>query len=82
LKDGHQLLIYRDKINEALQALSGDPELGHSRDEPADTPSLFGRLALLEGYADNAEFWVDQGIGHRVCAWIEGIRRKEHSISG
>ena len=29
----HQLLIYRDKINDALHAISNNPELGHSRDD-------------------------------------------------
>ncbi len=28
-----QLLAYRDKINEALQAISGNPQLGHHRDD-------------------------------------------------
>jgi toxin ParE1/3/4 len=28
-----QLLIYRDKINEALQAIGGNPQLAHHRDD-------------------------------------------------
>ena len=42
---GHaQLLIYRDKINEALQAISQNPQLGHLRN---DLPST--HLAYLVG---------------------------------
>jgi toxin ParE1/3/4 len=33
-----QLLVYRDKINDALEALSYTPELGHSRN---DLPSTY-----------------------------------------
>lgn len=32
-----QLLTYRDKINEALQAISGNPQLGHHRDDLPST---------------------------------------------
>jgi toxin ParE1/3/4 len=39
-----QLLIYRDKINEALQAIGHNPQLGHGRD---DLPSMY--LAYLVG---------------------------------
>ena len=39
-----QLLIYRDKINEALQAISQSPQLGHLRN---DLPST--HLAYLVG---------------------------------
>lgn len=44
-----QLLIYRDKINEALQALSGNPELGHSRDDlpPTHRAYLVGSHVIV-----------------------------------
>lgn len=32
-----QLPTYRDKINDALQALGGNPELGHHRDDLPST---------------------------------------------
>lgn len=40
----NQLLAYRDKINEALRAISDNPQLGHRRD---DLPST--HLAYLVG---------------------------------
>ena len=33
-----QLLTYRDKINDALQVLGGNPQLGHHRDDLPPTP--------------------------------------------
>lgn len=39
-----QLLIYRDKINDALQAIGQNPQLGHGR---SDLPST--HLAYLVG---------------------------------
>jgi len=40
----NQLLIYRDKINDALNAISQNPELGHDRE---DLPST--HLAYVVG---------------------------------
>jgi toxin ParE1/3/4 len=40
----NQLLAYRDKINEALQAIGNNPQLGHHRD---DLPAT--HLAYLAG---------------------------------
>ena len=40
----NQLLTYRDKINDALQAISRNPQLGHARD---DLPTT--HLAYLIG---------------------------------
>lgn len=40
----NQLLVYRDNINDALQAISHNPQLGHQR---ADLPST--HLAYLVG---------------------------------
>jgi hypothetical protein len=34
----------------------------------------------LENYADDKDFWVDHGIGRRVCVWIEEVRRQEPSL--
>ena len=39
-----QLLVYRDKINDALQAINQNPQLGHRRDDLAAT-----HLAYLVG---------------------------------
>ena len=33
--------------------------------------------ACLERYPHDSAFWVDQGIGRRVCALIEGIWRQD-----
>jgi toxin ParE1/3/4 len=40
----NQLLAYRDKINEALQAIGNNPQLGHHRDDLPPT-----HLAYLVG---------------------------------
>ncbi len=34
----------------------------------------------LESYRDDSDFWVDYGIGHRVCVWIEEARRHEPAL--
>jgi hypothetical protein len=34
----------------------------------------------LENYPDDKDFWVDHGIGRRVCVWIEEVRRQEPSL--
>jgi hypothetical protein len=36
--------------------------------------------AWLGSYPDDGAFWVDNGIGSRVCAWIEKIRRQEAAL--
>ncbi|MDR3479283.1 MAG: type II toxin-antitoxin system RelE/ParE family toxin [Burkholderiaceae bacterium] len=36
-----QLLIYRDKINDALQAIGGNPRLGHQRDDLPSTHHVY-----------------------------------------
>jgi len=36
-----QLLIYRDKINDALQAILGNPQLGHRRDDLSPTHQTY-----------------------------------------
>lgn len=33
--------------------------------------------AWLRSYPDDSDFWVDHGIGRRVCVWIEEVRRQE-----
>jgi len=37
----NQLLIYRDKINDALNAISQNPELGHGREDLPSTHSAY-----------------------------------------
>ena len=34
----------------------------------------------LRSYPDNSDFWVDYGIGRRVCVWIEEVRRQEPTL--
>lgn len=36
-----QLVIYRDKVNDALQALLGNPQLGHRRDDLPPTHQAY-----------------------------------------
>jgi len=36
--------------------------------------------AWLRGYPDHRDFWVDYGIGRRVCVWIEEVRRQEPTL--
>jgi hypothetical protein len=33
----------------------------------------------LERYHSETEFWVDHGIGRRICLWIEALRREASS---
>ena len=44
-----QLQVYRDKIDGALQAISQDPQLGHSRDDlpPAFSAYLVGSHVIV-----------------------------------
>lgn len=37
----NQLIIYRDKINEALQAISHNPQLGHRREDSPSTHLVY-----------------------------------------
>ncbi len=39
-------------------------------------------LTWLDSYPSDRQFWVDHGIGHRVCAWIETIRDQDASLFG
>ncbi len=34
----------------------------------------------LGSYPDDSDFWVDHGIGRRVCMWIEEVRRQESAL--
>jgi hypothetical protein len=34
----------------------------------------------LESYRDDKGFWVDHGIGHRVCEWIEQVHHQESAL--
>ena len=45
----NQLLAYRDKINDALQAISQNPQLGHRRDDlpPTHQAYLVGSHVIL-----------------------------------
>ncbi len=33
-----------------------------------------GGKAWATSYSDDTSFWVGQGIGHRLCAWIDQVR--------
>lgn len=54
----HQLETYRDKIDDALQAISRNPELGHTRE---DLPTT--HRAYLVGAHVVVYRLEDQGIG-------------------
>ena len=34
----------------------------------------------LESYPNDSDFWVDHGIGRRVCVWIDEVRLQEPSL--
>lgn len=36
--------------------------------------------AWLASYHEDSEFWVDNGIGRRVCGWVEEVRRLEPAL--
>lgn len=36
--------------------------------------------AWLASYRDDNAFWIDHGIGGRVCALIDGIRQQERTL--
>lgn len=36
--------------------------------------------AWLASYPNDSDFWVDDGIGSRVCAWIEEVRRQDTAL--
>lgn len=36
--------------------------------------------AWMHSYPNDTEFWVDYGIGRRVCVWIEEVRRQEPTL--
>jgi hypothetical protein len=36
----------------------------------------------LERYASESEFWVEHGIGRRVCLWIETVRQEAPALLG
>lgn len=31
----------------------------------------------LEVYPDDAEFWIEHGIGRRLCAWLAAAHQKQ-----
>lgn len=37
-------------------------------------------MTWLRSYPDDSDFWVDYGIGRRVCVWIEEVRRQEPAL--
>ena len=48
---GHaQLVVYRDKINDALMALSHNPQLGHCRDDLPPTHLVYPVVSHLIVY--------------------------------
>lgn len=36
--------------------------------------------AWLGNYPDDSDFWVDHGIGRRVCVWIKEVRRQKPAL--
>ena len=45
---------------------------------PTQLPLLVAfAAASIEGYPDDRQFWVDHGIGRRVCVWLESLREAD-----
>jgi hypothetical protein len=36
--------------------------------------------AWMQSYAKDTEFWIDYGIGRRICVWIEDVYRQEPAL--
>jgi hypothetical protein len=37
-------------------------------------------ITWLKSYPNDSDFWVDHGIGRRVCVWIEKVRPQNPSL--
>jgi hypothetical protein len=49
--------------------------------KPSHLPFIVAAAtAWLRSYPDDTFFWIDHGIGHRVCVWIEGVWRGEPAL--
>ena len=62
-----QLLTYRDKINDALQILGGNPQLGHHRD---DLPSTHHAYLRGEARGRGAERWPWPRWSDSLTGWL------------
>lgn len=83
-----------DRLDPFLPALEHLVERGHSHFVALVTLNLLevsprsGHLPFmvtaaktwLKSYPNDSDFWVDHGIGRRVCVWIDDIRRQEPSL--
>jgi len=48
---------------------------------PAHLPFMVeAAKTWMENYPDDCEFWVDHDIGHRICLWIENVRRQDTNL--
>jgi hypothetical protein len=36
----------------------------------------------VDSYLDDTRFWIDYGIGRRVCVWIENILGQDAALLG
>lgn len=35
--------------------------------------------AWMRSFAQDTEFWVDHGIGRRICVWLQQIHQRDHA---
>lgn len=57
-----------------LNLLEVSPRSGHLRF------MVTAAMTWLNSYPNDSEFWVDHGIGRRVCVWIEKVRPQDPSL--
>lgn len=83
-----------DRLDPFLPVLGKLVETGPSRFVAIVTLNLFevsprsthlsfivaAAKAWLASYHEDSEFWVDNGIGRRVCGWVEEVRRQEPAL--
>lgn len=50
---------------------------------PAHLPFMVAAAKTwIESYPDDSQFWVDHGIGRRMCLWIENVRGQDATLLG
>jgi len=42
--------------------------------------TITAAMTWLKSYPNDRQFWVDHGVGRRVCVWIEEVRRQEPAL--
>jgi toxin ParE1/3/4 len=69
----NQLLIYRDKIKDALTAISNNPEIGHGRDDLPSTHSAYLVGSHIIIYRISAEYIGIVRILHQRMSRIKNV---------